>query len=109
MLLGLNGLHGFSFQVSQKSLSRRRNPYSGSKDPVSYTLLDATKQPEFLTAFDSSGFKSFDKLLIAYKPRKGRFAAYKGEMKVEEVERFISSVLNGDVQFINIKKKPKLR
>ncbi|KAL6337671.1 hypothetical protein AAG906_037264 [Vitis piasezkii] len=83
--------------VSQKSLSRRQNPYSGSKDSISYTLLDATKQPAFLTAFDNSGFKSFDKLLIAYKPRKGR------------VERFISSVLNGDIQFTKIKQKPKLR
>ncbi|RVW31961.1 DnaJ protein ERDJ3A [Vitis vinifera] len=49
--------------VSQKSLSRRQNPYSGSKDSISYTLLDATKQPAFLTAFDNSGFKSFDKLI----------------------------------------------
>ncbi|KAL6336597.1 hypothetical protein AAG906_025602 [Vitis piasezkii] len=75
--------------VSQKSLSRRQNPYSGSKDSISYTLLDATKQPAFLTAFDNSGFKSFDKLLIAYKPRKGKFAAYTSEITVEEVERFI--------------------
>ncbi|XP_034694981.1 dnaJ protein ERDJ3A isoform X1 [Vitis riparia] len=95
--------------VSQKSLSRRQNPYSGSKDSISYTLLDATKQPAFLTAFDNSGFKSFDKLLIAYKPRKGKFAAYTREITVEEVERFISSVLNGDIQFTKIKQKPKLR
>ncbi|RVW83988.1 DnaJ protein ERDJ3A [Vitis vinifera] len=81
--------------VSQKSLSRRQNPYSGSKDSISYTLLDATKQPAFLTAFDNSGFKSFHKLLIAYKPRKGKFAAYTSEITVEEVERFISSVLMG--------------
>ncbi|KAJ9693989.1 hypothetical protein PVL29_009791 [Vitis rotundifolia] len=95
--------------VSQKSLSRRQNLYSGSKDSISYTLLDATKQPAFLTAFDNSGFKSFDKLLIAYKPRKGKFAAYTSEITVEEVERFISSVLNGDIQFTKIKQKPKLR
>ncbi|CBI18253.3 unnamed protein product, partial [Vitis vinifera] len=95
--------------VSQKSLSRRQNPYSGSKDSISYTLLDATKQPAFLTAFDNSGFKSFDKLLIAYKSRKGKFAAYTSEITVEEVERFISSVLNGDIQFTKIKQKPKLR
>ena len=101
--------HGSSFQVSQKSLSRRQNPYSGSKDSISYTLLDATKQPAFLTAFDNSGFKSFDKLLIAYKSRKGKFAAYTSEITVEEVERFISSVLNGDIQFTKIKQKPKLR
>uniref|UniRef100_A0A7N2M5M0 Uncharacterized protein n=1 Tax=Quercus lobata TaxID=97700 RepID=A0A7N2M5M0_QUELO len=33
------------------------------------TLLDATKQSAFLNAFDKAGFKSVDKLLVAYKPR----------------------------------------
>ena len=101
--------HVLLFQVSQKSLTRRQNPYSGSKDSITYTLLDATKQPAFLTAFDNSGFKSFDKILIAYKPRKGKFTVYTGEMRMEEVERFVSSVINGDIQFSKTKQKPILR
>lgn len=95
--------------VSQKSLSRRRNSAIGSKDSISYTLLDATKQSAFLNAFDKAGFKSADKLLVAYKPRKRKFAAYVGEMTTEEVEGFISSVLNGDIQFRETRQKPILK
>lgn len=95
--------------VSQKTLSRRQNSAVGSRDTVSYSLLDATKQPAFLTALDKSRFKSADKLLVAYKPRKGKFAAFEGEMTLEEVERFISSVLNGDVKFTKTHQKPVLK
>jgi hypothetical protein len=97
------------FQVSQKSLSRRQKSAFGSRDSVSYTLLDATKQPAFLNAFDKAGFKSSDKLLVAYKPRKSKFAAFVGEMTAEEVERFISSVLNGDIQFKETRQKPMVK
>ena len=99
----------FCLQVSQKSLSRRRNSAIGSKDSISYTLLDATKQSAFLNAFDKAGFKSADKLLVAYKPRKRKIAAYVGEMTTEEVEGFISSVLNGDIQFRETRQKPILK
>ncbi|KAK9290222.1 hypothetical protein L1049_008388 [Liquidambar formosana] len=92
--------------VSQKSLSRRQNSAFGSRDSISYTLLDVTKQPAFLNAFDKSGFKSLDKLLVAYKPRKRKFAAFINKITTEEVERFISSVLNGDVQFSKTRQKP---
>ncbi|XP_059463040.1 dnaJ protein ERDJ3A isoform X2 [Corylus avellana] len=92
--------------VSQKSLSRRQKSAFGSRDSVTYTLLDATKQPAFLNAFDKAGFKSADKLLVAYKPRKKKFAAFVGEMTAEEVEGFISSVLNGDIQFKETRQKP---
>ncbi|XWS67262.1 hypothetical protein CRYUN_Cryun05aG0272500 [Craigia yunnanensis] len=95
-------------KVSQKSLSRRQNVGSGSRD-VSYILLDATKQPSFLSAFDKSGFKSSENFLVAYKPRKGKFAAFTGDMTMEEVEKFISSVLNGDVQFTRTRQKPVLK
>ncbi|GMJ03244.1 THERMOSENSITIVE MALE STERILE 1 [Hibiscus trionum] len=94
------------FKVSQKSLSRRQNVASGSKDSVSYTLLDASTQPSFLSAFHKSGYKSSDKILVAFKPRKGKFAAFKGDMTVEKVEGFVSSVLNGDVQFCRTRQKP---
>lgn len=76
---------------------------------MSYALLDATKQSSFLSAFDRSGFKSFDKLLVAYKPKRGKFAAFTGEMTKEEVERFIGSVLNGDVQFVKTRQKPVIK
>ncbi|OMO97625.1 hypothetical protein COLO4_14502 [Corchorus olitorius] len=96
-------------KVSQKSLSRRQNVAAGSKDSVSYILLDATKQPSFLSAFDKSGFKSSDNFLVAYKPRKGKFAAFTGDMTIEEVETFISSVLNGDIQFTRTRQKPVVK
>ncbi|KAJ6425241.1 hypothetical protein OIU84_025921 [Salix udensis] len=96
-------------KVSQKSLSRRRNAASVYGDSISYTLLDVAKHPSFLNAFDKSGYKSSDKLLLAYKPRKQKFAAFKGEMTAEEVEKFISSVLNGDVQFTKTRQKPVLK
>ena len=73
------------------------------------TLLDATKQSAFLNAFDKAQFKSVDKLLAAYKPWKRKFASFVGEMTTEEVERFIGSVLNGDIQFRETRKKSVLK
>ncbi|KAK8561620.1 hypothetical protein V6N12_048684 [Hibiscus sabdariffa] len=102
-------LESLLFKVSQKSLSRRKNVASGSKDSVSYSLLDARKQASFLSAFDKSGYKSSSKILVAFKPRKGKFAAFKGHMNVEKVERFISSVLSGDVKFSRTRQKPVLK
>ncbi|XVE76584.1 hypothetical protein DITRI_Ditri12bG0184900 [Diplodiscus trichospermus] len=102
-------LESLLYKVSKKSLSRRQNVASASRDSVSYILLDATKQPSFLSAFDESGFKSSDNFLVAYKPRKGKFAAFTGDMTMEEVEKFISSVLNGDVQFTKTRQKPVLK
>lgn len=95
--------------VSQKTLSRRQNSTPGSKETLSYALVDATKQPSFLNAFDNAGFKSSDKILIAYKLRKGKFAAHLGEITEEEVEKFIGSVLNGDVTFTKTRQKPILK
>ncbi|XVF76851.1 hypothetical protein PTKIN_Ptkin13bG0300200 [Pterospermum kingtungense] len=106
---GREKLESLLSKVSQKSLSRRQNVASGSRDSVSYMLLDATKQPSFLSAFDKSGFKSSDTFLVAYKPRKGKFAAFTGDTTVEEVEKFISFVLNGDVQFSGTRQKPVLK
>ncbi|KAH0638890.1 hypothetical protein KY290_036193 [Solanum tuberosum] len=92
--------------VSQKSLSRRQSTAYGSRDSVSYALLDAARQQFFLNAFDKSGYKSSDKVLLAYKPRKGKFAVFEGEVTSEDAESFISSVLSGDVQFSNTRQKP---
>ncbi|KAJ4980115.1 hypothetical protein NE237_010895 [Protea cynaroides] len=95
--------------VSQKSLTRRQNQASSPGNSVSYSLLDATKGQAFLNSFDKSGFQYVDKVLLAYKPRKGKFAAFVDEVTTEEVERFISSVLNGDIQFRKVRQKPVLK
>jgi len=71
-------------------------------------MLDAAKQKVFLLAFDKAGFKGMDAFLVAYKPRKGRSAFYKGHLTIEDAERFISGVLNGDVQFTKVLQKPEL-
>ncbi|KAL3753588.1 hypothetical protein ACJRO7_000920 [Eucalyptus globulus] len=94
--------------VSKKSFSRKRSSSSGNRDSISYALLDASKQPAFLNAFDKSGYKSNDKVLVAYKHRKGKFAIYAKELNTEQVEQFISSVLNGDVPFTKTRQPPKL-
>ncbi|CAJ1807112.1 unnamed protein product [Sphenostylis stenocarpa] len=95
--------------VSQKSLSRRPNDGSSScRDSISYALLDASKQQSFLKAFDKKGYKSSNKLLIAYKPRRGKYSLFMGEMTIEEVENFIASVLSGDIAFRETRGKPAL-
>lgn len=96
-------------QVSQKSLSRRQASTTGSQDIVSYSLLDATKQSAFLSSLDKSEFKTCDKFLIAYKPRRGKFATFKGDMTMEEVEKFVAAVLNGDIQFTKTRQKPQIK
>nr|XP_010920802.1 dnaJ protein ERDJ3A isoform X1 [Elaeis guineensis] len=95
--------------VSQKTLVRRQNQADNSGDSITYSLLDASKHSAFLYSFDRSGFKSFDKLLVAYKPRKGKFAVYTDEITMEEAEKFVSSVLNGDTRFSKIRQKPVFR
>ncbi|KAI6698481.1 hypothetical protein NL676_018600 [Syzygium grande] len=94
--------------VSKKSFSRKQSSSNGNRDSISYALLDASKQPAFLNAFDKSGYKSSDKVLVAYKHRKGKFAIYAKELNTEQVEQFISSVLNGDVRFTKTRQPPKL-
>ncbi|KAM7263164.1 hypothetical protein ACFE04_000847 [Oxalis oulophora] len=92
--------------VSQMTLSRRSSSASpfGSKDSISYALLDVNKQAAFLNALDKP--KAGDSFLIAYKPRREKYATYTGEITTEEVEKFVGSVLNGDVQFSKTRQKP---
>lgn len=90
-------------EVSQKTLIRGQRYNSGNA--ITYALLDENKQSAFLSSFDESS----QKLLLAYKPRRGRFAVHTGEVTMEETERFVASVLNGDVQFSAIRQKPVLR
>ncbi|GER55786.1 chaperone protein dnaJ [Striga asiatica] len=95
--------------VSQKSFSRRLSSNSGPRDSVAYALLDASKHQSFLNTFDKSGFKSSDMLLLAYKPKRGTYATSRDKITEETAERFISSVLNGDVQFSKTRQKPNLK
>ncbi|XP_031128517.1 dnaJ protein ERDJ3A isoform X1 [Ipomoea triloba] len=95
--------------VSQKSLVRRQNSPNGPRDSISYALLDAAKQESFLKAFDKSGFKSTDCLLLAYKPRKGKFAVLKDEVTEEDAEKFIGAILSGDIHFSKTKQNPSAR
>lgn len=104
-----NPLPLFLVQVSQKSLSRRQASTTGSQDTVSYSLLDAAKQSSFLSSLDKSEFKTSDKLIIAYKPRRGKFATFKGDITMEEVEKFVAAVLNGDIQFSKTRLKPQIK
>lgn len=95
--------------VSQKSFSRKQTGVSGPRTSVSYSLLDATKHQSFLNAFEKSGFKSSHKFLVAYKPKRGTFAIFQGDITEEAVENFIISILNADVQFSKTKQKPILK
>ncbi|XP_019096162.1 PREDICTED: dnaJ protein ERDJ3A [Camelina sativa] len=106
---GKEKLQSILSQVSQKSLSRRQASTTGSQDTVSYSLVDAAKQSSFLSSLDKSEFKTSDKLLIAYKPRRGKFATFKGDMTMEEVEKFVAAVLNGDIQFTKTRQKPQIK
>ncbi|KAI8553435.1 hypothetical protein RHMOL_Rhmol05G0015700 [Rhododendron molle] len=78
--------------LSQKPPSRQQSLASISEDSISHVLLNASKHPLFLNSLDIyiSGFKSSVEVLIAFKPRKGKYAAFDGEMNAEEVERFAS-------------------
>ncbi|KAF5202301.1 Dnaj protein erdj3a, partial [Thalictrum thalictroides] len=88
--------------VSKKSLTRRQNHFSSSGDSTSFSLLDANKQQEFLNSLDRSGFKSKDHLVVAYKPRKGKFAVFTNDLMSNEVELFIGGVMNGDFTTIQV-------
>lgn len=102
-----NNIEAVLSEISQKTLIRGQNYNSGTA--IAYALLDGNKQSEFLSSFDKSGYKSSDKLLLAYRPRRGRFAVHNNEVTMEEAERFVASVLNGDVQLSATRQKPVLR
>lgn len=99
----------FHFQVSRKTLVRQQSKAQTTRDSITYSLLDGNKQLSFLYAFDKLGYGSLDKFLIAYKPRKQKFAAFTGDVTMEAVEKFVSSVLNGDIQFSKVRQQPVIR
>ncbi|RWR81337.1 dnaJ protein ERDJ3A [Cinnamomum micranthum f. kanehirae] len=102
-------LESILYTVSQKTLTRQQNQLSNSRDAVSYSMLDASKRTTFLDAFDRSGFKYLDKLVVAYKPRKGTFVVFKDELTFEGIEGFIGSVLSGDIQFKKVRQNPIIK
>ncbi|XP_047086482.1 dnaJ protein ERDJ3A-like [Lolium rigidum] len=94
-------------EVSHKTLIRGQRYNSGNA--IAYALLDGNRQSAFLSSFDKSGYQSSDNLLLAYKPRRGKFAVHNGDLTMEEAERFVASVLNGDVHLSATRQKPVLR
>ncbi|KAG8063783.1 hypothetical protein GUJ93_ZPchr0003g16479 [Zizania palustris] len=71
-------------EISQKTLLRGQNYNAGNA--TAYALLDGNKQSALLSTFNKSAFKSSDKLLLAYEPRRARFAVYDNEATLEEAE-----------------------
>lgn len=91
-------------EISQKSLVRKAH---GSQ-PVSYSLVDGAKRATFLKAFSAIDLSSIDTVVVAYKPRKGRSAVYKGPLTLEGVEDFVTRVLVGDLAFEPVYQAPVL-
>lgn len=92
-----------SLQISQKSLIRKTHGSS----PVSYGLVDGAKHTTFLEAFPGSDISS-SVVLVAYKPRRGKSALYRGPLTLEGVEDFVTRALGGDLTFESINQKPTL-
>ncbi|RZR96160.1 hypothetical protein BHM03_00025133 [Ensete ventricosum] len=105
----IDNLCGEKAIVSRKTLVRQQSKAQATRDSITYSLLDGNKQPSFLYAFDKSGYGSSDKFVIAYKPRKQKFAAFTGDVTMEAVEKFVSSVLNGDIQLSKVRQQPLIR
>lgn len=91
-------------QISQKSLVRKAH---GSQ-PVSYSLVDGAKRATFMKAFSSIDLSSIDTLLVAYKPRRGRSALYRGPLTLEGIEDFVTRALVGDLTFEPVYQTPTL-
>ncbi|THU66077.1 hypothetical protein C4D60_Mb05t10390 [Musa balbisiana] len=106
---GRDKLEKIVSEVSRKTLVRQQSKAQTTRDSITYSLLDGNKQLSFLYAFDKLGYGSLDKFLIAYKPRKQKFAAFTGDVTMEAVEKFVSSVLNGDIQFSKVRQQPVIR
>ncbi|XP_047330256.1 dnaJ protein ERDJ3A [Impatiens glandulifera] len=106
---GREKLESVISSVSQKSFLRRHKTAYNVKDPVSYGLVDASKYPAFLNSLEKSGFRSQDKILIAYKPKRRKFVSFTGDLTTEAVERFVAEVLNGDVVFTKTRQRPEFK
>eukprot|EP00250_Pteridium_aquilinum_P003574 c13878_g1_i1 orf=32-1855(+) len=95
-------------EISQKSLIRKRQTVSSTKRPVSYSVVDGTKQLAFLNSFEKSVSESENIVLIAYKPKKGTYTFYNGPLNLESAEKFVVEVLSGDLQLRSVTQDPVL-
>ncbi|XP_078445254.1 DNAJ heat shock N-terminal domain-containing protein [Wolffia australiana] len=94
-------------QISQKTMTRRQSQPLSPRDSISYSLLDASKHKKFIESFEDSAHKNSDLILLAYKPRKGKFALLgTSELTLEDAESFVGSALNGDLKFSEIRRTP---
>ena len=95
-------------QISHKTLIRRGQNSGASKKPISFCIVDGTRQSTFLNSFHPSLSKENGAILIAYKPKKGTFVSYDGVLTLENVENFVLEVLNGDLHFNKVSRDPVL-
>ncbi|GAQ91638.1 DnaJ heat shock family protein [Klebsormidium nitens] len=93
-----------------------RNIQSGRRAGASslgFALLDEKAQPGFLTAFPEAraakGVPKSEILVLAYKPKRQRYASYIGKADPAGVEDFVSRVLSGDAAFHKTKHEPVLK
>lgn len=87
---------------------RQVDSYGVKKSALSYSLVDASKNSSFLQAFGNPTFSKSDAVIIAFKPKRKRFAVFKESTSMEGVESFVTGALGGDVQFTACKKDPVL-
>ena len=59
-----------------------------------------------MKAFSSVDLSSIDTVMVAYKPRRGRSALYKGPFTLEGVEDFVTKALIGDLTFEPVYQTP---
>lgn len=102
-------------QLSLKKLSRNVETFETStgefeikKPSVTFSLVDATQQSSFVRAFNHGKVKGHDILLIAYKPRRGKFVLHKGQVTLQDAEAFVLAALGGDLTFSSVTKDPVL-
>jgi hypothetical protein len=96
-------------QVARSVQAGRRSGASS----IGFALLDEKAQPDFLPAFPearaSAGAKKPEMTVIAFKPKRGRYASYVGRADAAAVEGFVLNVLSGDETFHRTKHEPVLR
>ena len=95
-------------QISHKTLIRRGQSSGVLKNPISFCIVDGTRQSTFLSSFHHSVSKENGFSLIAYKPKKGTFVSYDGVLTLENVENFVVEILNGNLHFNKVLRDPVL-
>ncbi|KAI5071104.1 hypothetical protein GOP47_0013355 [Adiantum capillus-veneris] len=96
-------------EISQKTLIRKGQRAGSSKKPISYGVIDGTKQSAFLNSFEKSLSERENSLLIAYKPKKDTYAFYDGPLNLETAEKFVIEILGGDLQLQRVVQDPVLQ